>query len=162
MYGIVGTVLCGVIIFATNNIMIAYFSLFMLGVFVSVRISVSYLYALELVSQDHKKRWNLIAACSDACVMIFIAGYFSVVKYGETTIILYVFFSCISLYFITKAPESPQFLYTKKRWKELHNSFGKISKINHSEWKGYKFDREHQVVNEFNIKQSCGDMLKDK
>lgn len=154
MVSILGTVCCGFLIFVQNNLIVTYLCLFVFGVFVSVRVLVSYLYALELVSQTKKKLWNLVASCTDAVVMIFIAGYFYFIKYGESTIVIYVAFSLLSLYFIYRAPESPQFLYTKKSWDSLHAAFSKISRINNKEWQGFKFDKEEQRINEFSIRQS--------
>jgi len=94
--------------------------------------------------------------------MIFIAGWFYIITYGESTIILYILSSLLSLYFVFRAPESPQYLYTKKKWEELHSSFTKISKVNKITWTGYKFDREHLKEGEFSMKQSCDSMIKDK
>lgn len=125
-----------------------------LGVFSSLRTLVAFLYAIELVPQAHKKTWNLIAGLTDAITMVFVAGWFYIITYGESTIVIYILTSSLSLYFVFKAPESPQFLYTKKRWLELHESFTKICQINGKEWNGYKFDREHLKENEFSIKQS--------
>jgi MFS transporter, OCT family, solute carrier family 22 (organic cation transporter), member 4/5 len=162
MIGIIGTVLCGLIIFVTNSLILTYLALFIFGIFVSVRVLVSYLYAMELVPQKKKKFWNLIAALTDAVVMISVAGYFYIIKYGESTIVFYLVFSIISLIFVYRAPESPQFLYTKKRWEELHSSFSKISRINNKEWSGFKFDREELRMHEFNIKSSCSSMISDR
>jgi MFS family permease len=162
MIGIIGTVLCGLIIFVTNSLILTYLALFIFGIFVSVRVLVSYLYAMELVPQKKKKFWNLIAALTDAVVMISVAGYFYIIKYGESTIVFYLIFSIISLIFVYRAPESPQFLYTKKRWEELHSSFSKISRINNKEWSGFKFDREELRMHEFNIKSSCSSMISDR
>ncbi|CAI2363809.1 unnamed protein product [Moneuplotes crassus] len=160
--GIIGSVCCGFLIFVINNIILTYLLMLVLGVFSSLRLLISFLYAMELVPEIQKKTWNLIAGFMDAITMIFVAGWFFIITYGESTIVLYIVTSCLSLYFVYKAPESPQYLYTKKKWGELHASFAQISKINGIEWNGYKFDREHLKENEFSIKKSCASMIKDK
>lgn len=162
MIGIIGTVLCGFTLFVTNNLMLTYFCMLVLGIFVSIRVLVSYLYALELVATKKKKTWNLVAALSDAIIMIIVAFYFYIIKYGESTIVFYMVFSLISLYFVYRAPESPRFLYSKENWEGLHSAFSKISRINNKEWDGFKFDKEGKIMNEFNIKSSCSSMVKDK
>lgn len=125
-----------------------------MGVFVSLRMLLSFIYALELVPSKNKKLWNLIAAFVDGLVMIILAGWFYLILYGESTIVIYIIFSLVSLYYVYKAPESPQYLYSRKKWAELHKAFERISQINHITWQGFKFDKEHIQVNEFNIKQS--------
>ena len=121
----------------------------------SLRMLVGYIFALELVPQSKKKLWNLISQCTDAMIMIFIAGYFYIIQYGESTVLIYTATSILSVIFVYRAPESPQYLYTTKKWEKCHSSFKKISKINRIEWQGYKFDREtNGPIGEFNIKQN--------
>ena len=78
MISIIGTIVWSLLIFAINNIILTYIFLLIFGIFVSVRILVSYLYVLELVPQTHRKQWNLIASAVEAWTILFIAGYFEV------------------------------------------------------------------------------------
>jgi MFS family permease len=162
MIGILGSVIWSFLIFVIENIIITYLLMFVMGVFVSLRMLLSFIYALELVPSKNKKLWNLIAAFVDGLVMIILAGWFYLILYGESTIVIYIIFSLVSLYYVYKAPESPQYLYSRKKWAELHKAFERISQINHITWQGFKFDKEHIQVNEFNIKQSWTSMIKDK
>ena len=160
--GIIGCIASALLIYANNNQVLTYLCVLVLGVFTTLRILVGYIFALELVPMSRKKLWNLISQCTDAIIVISIGGYFYVIQYGESTIIIYTLISILWLIFIYKSPESPQYLYTTKRWEKCHSSFSKISHINRIEWQGFKFDREDQRnVEEFNIKQSCGSVLKD-
>jgi MFS family permease len=118
MIGIIGTIVTSFLIFIISDMFITYILMFVMGIFVSIRLLLSYLFALELVAQSKKKLWNLIAMLFDALVMILLAGWFYLVLYGESAIMIYILFSFVSLWYVYKAPESPQYLYSKKKWVE--------------------------------------------
>ena len=89
MAGIFGSIFLAFIIFINNSAILTYLSLFVFGIFVSLRMLVGYLYALELVPKAKKKTWNLIAFLGDGLVVIFLAGYFYIIQYGESSIVVY-------------------------------------------------------------------------
>lgn len=136
------TVLFTSVLLVTNSLIIAYIIIFLNGVVIAVRVSVSYVMMMELVPENKKKRYNLISAICDSTGVIIIALYYYFVKYGESLFYVYIILTCVFLFLLWKVPETPHFLYSHRRWTELHEAFDKIAELNNGNKLGVKFDAE--------------------
>jgi hypothetical protein len=79
------------------------------------------MYMMEMVPLRKKKTINMLGAIADSAVIVVIAVYYYYIKFGESMFHLYLVHSSITLVILFKIPESPHFLYSKKKWKELHD-----------------------------------------
>mmetsp|Transcript_6709 Transcript_6709/g.5839 ORF Transcript_6709/g.5839 Transcript_6709/m.5839 type:complete len:128 (-) Transcript_6709:710-1093(-) len=114
----------------------------------AVRISVSYMYEMEMVPTKRKKTMNLIGAITDSSSVIFIAIFYFFTRFGEGVYYIYIIFTIALLVVMFKIPETPSYLYSKKKWDELHSCFDTFAKINSGERLGVKFDKEDNEAEE--------------
>jgi len=148
MMSLGSTVLFTLMLLLSNSLLIVYIIGFLNGIATSVRVACSYMSAMEYAPEKKKKTVNMIGAISDSFTIIGIALYFYFVKDGESALYLHIIISAALMAMVYNIPDTPSFLYSKKKWKELHHCFGQISKINKSQPLNMKFDKEDLIEDE--------------
>jgi MFS family permease len=115
---LVGTVLVStlslLIINLTSSLYTLYGFIFIFGMSAAPRYSISYVYALELVSSEYETFYGMLCMTVDSISMILFGFYFYYIK--DMNGILY-FLAIIQtaaiIFLIYYVPESPKYLYDK-------------------------------------------------
>ena len=126
----------------TNDLYMTYFLIFLNGYLLSVRITVTYIYMMELVLESQKKTFNFVNMLFDAITVILIPTVYIFIKYGEFLLYVYVFHAGIMLFIFISMPESPHFLYSKRKFDLLRHSLNHIARVNNANEIDARFDTE--------------------
>lgn len=106
------------------------------------------MYMMEFVPKKKKKSINMTGAIADSSFVIGIAVFYYFIKVGLSAFVLYIILTIVAIVILWQIPETPYFLYSKKRWHELHLAFDQIAKLNQGEPLGVKFDKEDNFEEE--------------
>ena len=161
--GVVGSLVCIAIIYFVNNLITIYIMLFVYSIFHALRVFIGYIYVMELTPPNSKKFWHMFMQILDKTHAILIPIFIYFTGNAKYPMIFLFFTSLLCAYFIHKAPESPQYLYSNKKWDKLNKGFEYIWSRNYTKWGNYKFDSQVNLVdNDSKHKLSCIEALKDK
>ena len=111
------------LLWITNDLFITYLLVILNGIVIAPRVSISYLYMMEVIQESKKKLFNFISWICDAFSVIFIAAYFYFIKSGISIFYIYIVYGTITLIILFFIPESPHYLYAKCRFNELREWF---------------------------------------
>ena len=84
----------------------------------------------------------MILMMIDDMQVITVAGILYYTRDAKVPSLVLIVTSCIPLFFLWHAPESPKFLYANEKWDELRKTFYKLDGKNSKLWSYYKFDAE--------------------
>ena len=112
--------------------------------------SISYLYMMEVVEENKKKKLNFITFALDALDIIFIAIIWYFYKSAKGVLIIYFVHLIINFASVLLIPESPHFLYSKWKFEELRECFNNYSKFNN----GLMINSDIKFSKEMNTKQN--------
>lgn len=96
----------------------------------------------------------MVASAVDSSTVILLAVFYYFIKYGEANFYFWGLHTLAVLLVIIKIPETPKYLYSKKKWVELHACFDKIAEFNKAQKIVVKFDTEDHDETEEKIDHS--------
>ena len=146
----------------TNDLYMTYFLIFLNGYLLSVRITVTYIYMMELVLEPQKKTFNFVNMLFDAITVILIPTVYIFIKYGEFLLYVYVFHAGIMLFIFISMPESPHFLYSKRKFDLLRHSLNQIARVNNANEIDARFDTEITASTLNNTDGSIKELFRNK
>lgn len=112
------------------------------------------MFILEFAHPKKKKTINMVGAIFDSSGVILVALYFYFIKDGESAFYVYIITTLGLLICLIKIPETPSFLYSKRKWVQLRQCFAQISSINKGETLTSKFDKEEHFEEEDHHEES--------
>ena len=138
----IATIILTFLMYFTEELWLIYLLLIISGMFIISKGALGYVYMLELIPESKCGNFHSIWSLINSSFGIFWIVLFYFLKDLRIFFLIISALCIIHLMIIIKAPESPKFLYSKKRWSDLHDALYEISKFNNStEWK-HKFKAE--------------------
>lgn len=148
------------LIFATlslyfvHNLILVYALLVLNGALSLTKGTLLYIYFLEFVPESKRLKYHSISG-----VIAMLSGFGSIlffmfVTQGLRIIFVLVTISVIHLFWIMAWPESPKFLYSKRKFGEVHNALKFIARINKAPAWNQKFAIETEEYAEVENKES--------
>jgi MFS family permease len=121
-------------------------SLIFSGIGMYTRLSISYLYTLEMFDEERCKPIAAIIMSINNSLSSVMALYF-ILGGRDATIFVFIsiFILFYSIIFIPILPESPKLLYSLKKYNETRNCLSKIAHINGLKYKKVVFKEEYEA-----------------
>ena len=118
-------------------------SLFFKGIGMYTRLSISYLYTLEMFDEERCKFIATIIMSINNSLSSIMALYFIVGGRDATFFLLAsIFILAYCLVFVPFLPESPKFLFSLKKFEATRECLARIAKINGVKYEGLPFKEE--------------------
>lgn len=130
---VAASILTGLYFFAlySPTIIHLFASLFTMGLFSLTRSSSGYMLKMEFASKEHQPHYMMVGAGFEGFskVLIAVTIYFTI-DYRYHTYIAGVGFLVFIVLILLLVPETPHFLYSKRKFKELKQCLMLMSKVN--------------------------------
>ncbi|CAI2365215.1 unnamed protein product [Moneuplotes crassus] len=136
---------CGVIfitLYFVDNLVLAYLLVIPIGMFGLAKGALTYLQMLELVPSRLNSVLHTFGGLVASLFTFSATAFFYFVPNARLFLIILGIMCLIHLIPVIKAPESPKFLYTQKRWNELREAINSIAYTNGVKMKEIKFTSE--------------------
>jgi MFS family permease len=128
------TSLCSMAVFAllffASNLYLIYGLIMIAGWLGIARGSLFYLYMLEMVPNAKRARYHCYLMTAESIGGMLTAGLFYMFKNAKLAFLVLLGWYVVHFFFLIRVPESPKFLYAKKKWKQTHESLAKIAEVN--------------------------------
>mmetsp|Transcript_22066 Transcript_22066/g.19632 ORF Transcript_22066/g.19632 Transcript_22066/m.19632 type:complete len:159 (-) Transcript_22066:612-1088(-) len=132
-----------------NHVIILYMVIVPVGIFSLSKGSLVYLHMLELAPQRLRGTLHTLSSISAGVFGIIAIGFFYLVPDSKLFLSVMGVFCFLHLIPVIRCPESPRFLFTQKRWNELHEALEIIAYSNNTKLETeIKFRGEIVDVNE--------------
>ncbi|CAI2361450.1 unnamed protein product [Moneuplotes crassus] len=154
-------VVCAYCLFFWKNIYAKYAFLFLAGISMATKVAL-YIYCTEVCPKRYQIYvGSYVLSVSSFLVIIPTSVYLWIgYKNIQTALIVCLFLSVISAILTLYLPESPKFLYEKKRYKELRKTLSQICEINGTKLKSNFLIKGEQEHYEAYTKNSSKKLLK--
>ena len=139
--------------FFVENLYLIYFFLFVWGTLGIARGSLFYIYLLELIPEDKRSKYSWILMIFEGLMGIFNTGLVYLIGDVKKVMIIIFGMSLAHLIFVIFTPESPKFLYSVNKIKEMNESLNSIASINGTTFpEDDKIDEDNSTTSNSNVK----------
>ena len=121
------TIIGAIFLYFSSTLNMIYIAMFSTGVFLIVRTSTSYVMMNELAGEDWRNTIHFMMFFFDGCAVILTALLANTFHTARSIILVYMMIALCALSFLPLLPESPSFLFQKKKFKDLHKAFNFMS-----------------------------------
>ena len=119
-----------ILLFFATNVKVIYILLFWSGAIRMLAGSLSYLLMLEWIPENKRSKFMAYVMACEGLSGAIIVGSIYIWRDTFLTIIIMTWFSIIQIVSLAYCPESPKFLYSTNKIREMKKSFTMIAKIN--------------------------------
>ena len=129
-------------LFLARNIILVYSLLFVIGALTITKGTLFYLYFLELLPERKRIKYHTASGIIGLAVNITTIVFFYYVSNWLLCFPLLILASVMHSFFLCICPESPKYLYSKRKYKECHEAIALIGRMNGVNSWDHKFAAE--------------------